>query len=85
MQTNNVDMIIQSSTYVSFESSAAIEPQQQITNIYIYLYVSDQSLFIGSRVFRAGIQKMLGGIAYREDPDQTASSEAVRSGSALFV
>ena len=28
---------------------------------------------------------MLVRIANREDPDQTASSEAVRSGSALFV
>ena len=34
---------------------------------------------------RAGINKMLVRIANREDPDQTASSEAVRSGSALFV
>ena len=36
-------------------------------------------------VIRAGIQKMLARIANREDPDQTASSEAVRSGSSLFV
>ena len=36
-------------------------------------------------VLRAGINKMLNRIASREDPDQTASSEAVRSGSALFV
>ena len=48
MQRNNGDMIIQSSTYVSFESSATVEPQQGISNIYIYLYVSDQSMFIGS-------------------------------------
>ena len=34
---------------------------------------------------RAGIHKMLVRIANREDPDQTASSEAVWSGSALFV
>ena len=33
-------------------------------------------------VFRAGIHKMLVRIASREDPDQTASSEAVLSGSA---
>ena len=31
------------------------------------------------------IHKMLVTIANREDPDQTASSEAVWSGSALFV
>ena len=41
MQRNNGDMIIESSTYVSFDSSATIEPQQRISNIYIYLYVSD--------------------------------------------
>ena len=35
--------------------------------------------------YRAGIHKMLLRIANREDPDQTASSEAVWSGSALFV
>ena len=36
-------------------------------------------------VFRAGIHKMLVRTANREDPDQTASSEAVCSGSALSV
>ena len=36
-------------------------------------------------VIRGGIHKMLVRIANREDPDQTASSEAVWSGSALFV
>ena len=36
-------------------------------------------------VFRAGIHKILVGIANREDPDQTASEEAVLSWSALFV
>ena len=35
--------------------------------------------------FRDGIHNMFGRIAKREDPDQTASSEAVWSGSALFV
>ena len=34
---------------------------------------------------RDGIHKILVRIANREDPDQTASSEAVLSGSALFV
>ena len=36
-------------------------------------------------VIRAGIQKMLVRIVNRDNPDQTASSEAVRSGSVLFV
>ena len=36
-------------------------------------------------VFSTGIHKTHVRIANREDPDQTASSEAVRSGSALFV
>ena len=35
-------------------------------------------------VIRTGIHKMHVRIANREDPDQTASSEAVLSGSALF-
>ena len=43
-------MIIKSGTYVSFESSATVEPRQRISNIYIYLYVSDQTVFIGSEV-----------------------------------
>ena len=36
-------------------------------------------------VFRADIHKFLVRIANREDPDQTASSEAVCSGSAMFI
>ena len=36
-------------------------------------------------VFRAGIHKLLVIIANSEYPDQTAPSEAVWSGSALFV
>ena len=36
-------------------------------------------------VIKAGIHKMCIKIANREDLDQTASSEAVRSGSALFI
>ena len=36
-------------------------------------------------VTRAGIPKILVRIAYREDTDQTASSEAVYSGFALFI
>ena len=51
MQRNNRDMIIKSSTYVSSESSATVEPRQGISNIYIYLYVSDQSVFIASESF----------------------------------
>ena len=48
-QRNNGDIIIKSSTNVSFESSATVEPRQCISKIYIYLYVSDQSVFIGSK------------------------------------
>ena len=40
MERNIEDMNILYSTYVSFESSAS--------TIYIYLYVSDQSVYIGS-------------------------------------
>ena len=36
-------------------------------------------------VIMAGIHKMLVRIANREDPDQTASEEAVWSGPSLFV
>ena len=36
-------------------------------------------------VIQAGIHKLLVKIANTEDPDQTASEEAVCSGSALFV
>ena len=35
--------------------------------------------------YKAGIHKMFVRITNREDPDQTASSEAVWSGSALFA
>ena len=41
-------MIIWYSTYVNFESTTTVEPRQRISNIYIYLYVSDQSVFIVS-------------------------------------
>ena len=43
----------------------------KISNTFLVLF-SNEVLF-----FRAGIHKMLIGIANREDPDQTASSEAV--------
>ena len=43
----------------------------KITNTFLFLF-SNKML-----VFRAGIHKMLVGIANREDPHQTASSEAV--------
>ena len=50
----------------------------KISNTFLFLF-SNKML-----VFRARIQKTLLRIALREDPDQTASSEAVCSGSALF-
>ena len=43
----------------------------KISNTFLYLFS------IKMLVFRAGIHKMLLIIANREDPDQTASSEAV--------
>ena len=51
----------------------------KISNTFLFLF-SNKML-----VFRAGIHIMLLRIANREDPDQTALSEAVWSGSALFV
>ena len=59
MQRNNGDMIILSSAYVSCESSATVEPQQRISNIYIYLYVSDQSMFIGSQIYTISHPKFI--------------------------
>ena len=50
-----------------------------VSNFIVFLFPSKML------VTRAGIHKMLVKIANREDPDQTTSSEAVRSGSALFV
>ena len=51
----------------------------KISNTFLFLF-STKKLII-----RAGIHKLLVRIANSEDPDQTASSEAVWSGSALFV
>ena len=36
--------------------SATVEPRQRISNIYIYLYGSDQSVFIGSEFLQRVIQ-----------------------------
>ena len=50
--------------------------------------ISNTSLFLFSNnmlFFSAGIHKMLVRITNREDPDQSASLETVRSESALFV
>ena len=49
------------------------------SNTFLLLF-SNKMLVLGT-----GIHYMLVRIANREDPDQTASSEAVTSGSALFV
>ena len=51
----------------------------QILNTFLFLF-SNKMLF-----FRTGIYIMLVRIANREDPDETASSEAVWYLSALFV
>ena len=45
--------------------------QMKILNAFLFLF-SNKML-----VIRAGIHKMLVGIVNREDPDQTASEEAV--------
>ena len=50
-----------------------------ISNSLLYLHLNEM-LFI-----KAWIHKMFVRIANREDPDQTASTEAVWSGSALFI
>ena len=51
----------------------------KISNTFFFLFLNKML------VLRAGIQEILVRIANREDPDQTASLEAVLSGSALFV
>ena len=48
----------------------------KISNAFLFLFLN--KMF----VIRAGIHKMLVTIANREDPDQTASSEAIEK---LFV
>ena len=49
-----------------------------ILNTLLFLFVNKML------VVRAGIHKMLVRITNKKDPDQTASSEAVLSGSALL-
>ena len=49
MQTNNGDMII----YLQHTSVLKAQPRQDISNIYIYLYVSDQSVYTGSKLVQA--------------------------------
>ena len=51
----------------------------KILNTFLFLFPNEMLVFI------AGIHKMFEEIANREDTDQTASSEAVYSGSALLV
>ena len=51
----------------------------QILNTFLFLFSAK------IMVIRAGIHKIHVRIANREDPDQTASSEAVLFGSSLFV
>ena len=51
----------------------------KVLNIFLFILLNKML------VIKAGIHKMLDRVANREDPDQTASSEAVWSGSALFV
>ena len=51
----------------------------KILNAFLFLFSNKMW------VTRAGIYKMLVIIVNREEADQTASSEAILSGSALFV
>ena len=51
----------------------------KIWNTFFFLFLNKML------VIRAEIHKLLVRIANREDPDETAFSEAVWSGSALFV
>ena len=53
--------------------------------VNVQKFATSLFLFTNKLVISAGSHKMLFWIANREDPDQTASSEAVWSGSALFV
>ena len=39
------------------KAPATVEPRQHISNIYIYLYVSDQSVIIGSEIQGANKEK----------------------------
>ena len=46
MQRNNRDMII----YIQHTSVLKAQPGRRTSNIYIYLYVSDQSMYNGSEI-----------------------------------
>ena len=58
-----------------------------ISNTVNVLYFRTFSILFSNKilVYRAGIGKTVVQLANRDHPDQTASSEAVLSGSALFV
>ena len=57
--------------YGDMDNFFIYDKYSEISNTFLFLF-SNQML-----VIRAGIHKMLVRIANREDPDQTASSEAV--------
>ena len=54
----------------------------KILNTFLFLFANKMLVF---RIWILNIHKKLVRIANRKDPDQTAPSEAVRSGSVLFV
>ena len=63
------------------EKSPGIVLEKSWNSVFPFLYEPWNKML----VLRTAIHKMLVRVANMEDPDQTASSEAVWSGSALFV
>ena len=64
---------------------SCIEKQTMVFALKLWLFVSFWSQIKCSLSGLENVHKMMLRIANSEDPDQTASSEAVWSGSALFV
>ena len=71
MHMLNVNCLLNSVNLVNFSISLNYDKHSKISNTVLCL--SSNKMW----VTRAGIYKMLARIANREDPDQTASSEAV--------
>ena len=78
-QATNVQNFRAFTVVKSLKLSACLIKCSKISNSFYFLF-SNKML-----VFRVANHKMLVRIANREDSDQTASSEAVRSGSVLLV
>ena len=69
---------------LTFEIFFSFCSQNYVGCHYQEITTANCGLATTNQPIRAGIHKMLVRIANREDPDQTASSEAVGSGPALF-